>query len=211
MKYKIICFYLAIVCMGFIHQGCTPVHHLTHYTVGSQVWMSKNADVDKFRNGDIITYAKNYEMWQKAQGTKQPAYCYFNFDENNGIVYGKLYNWYAVNDPRGLAPSGYHVPSNEEWQVLIDSLGGNKIAGESLGSNFDGSNKNKNSGFMPLFGGRCGYYSGFYDLGLIGYWWSSTESDEGSAWLRYLKQSDNEIYMVNNYKSGGYSVRFLKD
>ena len=77
---RIIVFYLAIATLGFIQQGCKSLP--THYMVGNQVWMSKNADVDKFRNGDKITYAKSYEMWQTAQGTKQPAFCYFNFDEN---------------------------------------------------------------------------------------------------------------------------------
>lgn len=99
-------------------------------TIGTQVWMTKNLDVSTFRNGDPIPEAKTKEEWKKAGENKQPAWCYYDNNSANGAQYGKLYNWYAVNDSRGLAPVGYHIPSDAEWTILVDFLGdeaGNKM------------------------------------------------------------------------------------
>ena len=95
-------------------------------TIGTQVWMKENLNVSRFRNGDPIPEAKTAEEWQAAGDAKQPAWCYYDNDPKNGAKYGKLYNWYAVNDSRGLAPEGWHVPTDEEWTVLIGYLGGEK-------------------------------------------------------------------------------------
>lgn len=81
-------------------------------TIGNQVWMAENLNVDKFRNGDLILQAKTEEEWKKAGENKHPAWCYFDNDTANDAKYGKLYNWYAVNDPRGLAPAGWHIPTD---------------------------------------------------------------------------------------------------
>jgi uncharacterized protein (TIGR02145 family) len=92
-------------------------------TIGTQVWMKENLNVSTFKNGDPIPEAKTDEEWKKARNNKQPAWCYYDNDLANGAKYGKLYNWYAVNDPRGLAPSGYHVPTDKEWSILTNFLG----------------------------------------------------------------------------------------
>ena len=92
-------------------------------TIGTQVWMTKNLDVSTFRNGDPIPQAKTDEEWVAAGENKQAAWCYAKRHPANGKKYGKLYNWYAVNDPRGIAPFGYHVPSDAEWTKLYDFLG----------------------------------------------------------------------------------------
>lgn len=92
-------------------------------TIGSQVWMTKNLDVSTFRNGDHIPQAKTDEEWKKAGENQQPVWCYYAYDQAKGPKYGKLYNWYAVNDPRGLAPRGYHVPTDAEWTKLENFLG----------------------------------------------------------------------------------------
>ncbi|NDA63795.1 MAG: TonB family protein [Chitinophagia bacterium] len=97
-------------------------------TIGTQEWMTKNLDVSTFKNGDPIPEAKTDEAWKRAGEGGKPAWCYYNNDPKNGIKYGKLYNWYAVNDARGLAPNGYHVPTNEEWTILDDYLGVNDFA-----------------------------------------------------------------------------------
>lgn len=89
-------------------------------TIGNQVWMTKNLNVDKFRNGDPIPEAKTDEEWIKAGENKQPAWCYYENDPANGEKYGKVFNWYAVNDPRGLAPEGWHDPTEEELQDLFN-------------------------------------------------------------------------------------------
>jgi uncharacterized protein (TIGR02145 family) len=82
--------------------------------IGSQVWMVKNLDVSTVRNGDPIPQAKTNEEWEKAADNKKPAWCYYNNSITNGAKYGKLYNWYAVSDSRGIAPVGYHVPTDGE-------------------------------------------------------------------------------------------------
>jgi uncharacterized protein (TIGR02145 family) len=91
--------------------------------IGSQTWMSENLNVSTFRNGDPIPEAKSNEEWKRAGENKQPAWCYYENDPKNGVKYGKLYNWYAVNDSRGLAPTGWHISSDAEWKVLKDYLG----------------------------------------------------------------------------------------
>ena len=93
-------------------------------TIGTQTWTSKNLDVSTFRNGEAIPEAKSKEEWSKAGDNKTAAFCYYEYDSKNGKVYGKLYNWFAVNDSRGLAPIGYHIPSDKEWSTLIQYLGG---------------------------------------------------------------------------------------
>jgi uncharacterized protein (TIGR02145 family) len=112
-------------------------------TIGTQVWMTKNLDVTKFRNGDPIPEANTVEEWVKAGENKQPAWCYYENNPANGTKYGKLYNWYAVNDPRGLAPVGYHVPSDAEWTRLKDFLGSD--AGKKI-KNTSGWNSYKEGG-----------------------------------------------------------------
>ena len=92
-------------------------------TIGTQVWMTKNLNVDKFRNGDPIPQAKTDEEWENAGKNKQPAWCYYDKDPANGAKYGKLYNWYAVNDSRGLSPVGFHIPTDAEWTKLVNFLG----------------------------------------------------------------------------------------
>ncbi len=103
--------------------------------IGKQVWMTKNLDVSTFRNGDSIPHAKNSDQWKYASENKIPAWCYNDYDETNGKKYGKLYNYYAVSDRRGLAPKGFHIPSLDEWKILIEALGGEEIAGKILKSN----------------------------------------------------------------------------
>jgi uncharacterized protein (TIGR02145 family) len=91
--------------------------------IGTQTWMTENLNVSTFRNGDPIPEAKTVEEWEKADKEGKPAWCYYDNDPKNGAIYGKLYNWYAVIDPRGLAPAGWHVPSDPEWTTLGDFLG----------------------------------------------------------------------------------------
>jgi uncharacterized protein (TIGR02145 family) len=99
-------------------------------TIGTQTWTTKNLDVATFRNGDAIPEAKTDEEWQAAGDNKQPAWCYYDNDPKNGVKYGKLYNWYAVNDARGLAPAGWHIPTDEAWTELSTFLGGLDVAGK---------------------------------------------------------------------------------
>ncbi len=103
-------------------------------TIGTQTWTATNLDIATFRNGDAIPQAKTTEEWKAAGENKQATWCYYENNSENGTKYGKLYNWYAVNDSRGLAPAGYHIPTDEEWTVLSTFLGGEDIAGKKMKS-----------------------------------------------------------------------------
>ena len=102
--------------------------------IGTQTWTTKNLNVATFRNGDAIPRAKTDKEWKAAGDNKQPAWCYYENKTTNGTKYGKLYNWFAVNDARGLAPTGYHIPTDEEWTVLSTYLGGEEVAGKKMKS-----------------------------------------------------------------------------
>lgn len=100
--------------------------------IGDQEWMKRNLDVSHFRNGDPISEVKIAEEWRKVGELGKPAWCYYENDPENGKNYGKLYNWFAVNDPRGLAPEGWHVPSDREWQKLINFVSSKGFPNEDI-------------------------------------------------------------------------------
>jgi uncharacterized protein (TIGR02145 family) len=187
--------------------------------IGSQVWCNKNLEVSKFRNGDPIPEVKSNEAWEKAGEYEQPAWCYYNYDSANGIKYGKFYNWYAVIDPRGLSPLGYHVPTDDEWTELSDFLGGKQVAGKILKMEtileneiqIGGWNGNNLYGFSALPGGFGFYFGGFDFMVSHGYFWSSTEGSENSAYTRLLSGEDDVFVRASYFKGGGLSVRCLKD
>ncbi len=186
-------------------------------TIGKQVWMTLNLNVSTFRNGDPIPEAKSDDEWKKAGEEGRPAWCYYNNDPTNGVKYGRLYNWYAVSDPRGLAPKGWHIPSDKEWTVLTDYLGGEEKAGAKMkskqGWSRDGNGTNS-SGFSGRPGGLRvrGDDGGFSGIDYRGYWWSSTESNTDDALCRKLDFSDG--YLPRDFPSSkaiGFSVRCLRD
>jgi uncharacterized protein (TIGR02145 family) len=183
-------------------------------TIGKQVWMSENLNVDKFRNGDPIPQAKSDAEWEEARENKQPAWCYYDNDPSNGTKYGKLYNWYAVNDPRGLAPNGYHIPTDAEWTKLTDYLGGRDLACRKMKSKSgwdEHGNGTNSSGFSGLPGGYGNYSGSFYSIGKAGVWWSSTEDDASSAWSRILLYTNGSVDRSTHGKGKGLSVRCLRD
>jgi uncharacterized protein (TIGR02145 family) len=183
-------------------------------TIGTQVWSSKNLDVSTFRNGDPIPQAKTREEWQKAGENKQPAWCYYDNDPANGTKYGKLYNRYAVNDPRGLAPRGWHVPSDAEWTTLTNYLGGEDVAGDKMKASKgweNNGNGTNSSGFTGLPGGFRSFNGIFLSLGSNGFWWSSSEDYTATAWDRFLNYSNSNVGRNTNDKEDGFSVRCLRD
>jgi uncharacterized protein (TIGR02145 family) len=177
--------------------------------------MSKNLDVITFRNGESIPQAKDKVQWKYFSDNNISAWCYYEFDENNGKKYGKLYNWYAVNDARGLAPKGYHVPYNHEWKILVDFLGGVYNAGKKMKSIDgwkNGGNGDNSSGFNGLPGGLCYNYDGNFEfIGGVGYWWSSSEANPGLAWRRSLDYIDSSVGSYDEDQGIGFSVRCLKN
>ncbi|MBU6204778.1 MAG: hypothetical protein KJS45_05310 [Bacteroidetes bacterium] len=190
-------------------------NYIKSVQIGNQIWMVENLNVDRFRNGSLIPEARTNEEWQKAGDNHLPAWCYYNNDPAHGTKYGKLYNWYAVNDPRGLASEGWHIPSDNEWTVLEDYLGGEEAVGHKMRSTSGwGWNENDNgsntSGFSGLPGGNRNFIGTFKNIGHYGYWWSSTEGSTGRARLRCL-DIHNGIVSYFKIKQNGFSVRCLRD
>lgn len=199
-------------------------------TVGSDVWMTDNLDVDKFRNGDPIPEAKTLEEWEEFSYKKQPAWSYFESDAANGAKYGKLYNWYAVNDPRGLAPEGWHVASLKEWEDLVASQGGftEKTAKKFMSTKDmglselqEGDEFNFNAkfggGIIPI--GSAGYlnFTSNHENEKSSYWWTSTKSNGiTAAKVIYIISNSYQGLSIdfnsNDYGYGlGLSVRCVKD
>jgi uncharacterized protein (TIGR02145 family) len=182
--------------------------------IGDQIWMVENLNVSNFQNGDPIPEAKTDEEWQKAGQNEQPAWCYYANDPLNGVKYGKLYNWYAVIDPRGLSPHGWHVPDELEFDKLINYLGGKDIGGKKMKSEndwMDNGNGTNESGFSGLPGGHRGPKGTFADISIYSHWWSSTEKNTGNAWFIYLFCQMNIVGWVSAYKAKGMFVRCLRD
>ena len=186
----------------------------TEVVIGTQVWMTKNLDVSTFRNGEPIPEAKSNEEWSRASSIKQPAWCYHSNDSKLGGKHVKLYNWYAVNDPRGLAPMGYHIPSDKEWTILTDYLGGPNAAGTKMKSSNgwrENGNGNNNSGFLGYPSGSRDGIGPFAAIGPYCFWWSSTENSASLAWGLGLNYYDGTSVRSPNYKVNGFSVRCIKD
>jgi len=182
--------------------------------IDDQIWMAENLDISTFRNGDPIPQAKTNEAWIQAGENEKPAWCYYENDPQNGKKYGKLYNWYAINDPRGLAPKGWHIPKNEEWKKLIDFLGGDDHACAKLKSSYawKGNGYGSNSsGFTALPGGCRECNGSFTHLGYIAYFWSTAGQDSNKAWYQQLFYGNARIYCFRDNKQAGYSVRLIKN
>lgn len=187
--------------------------------MSNQIWSLENLNIDKYRNGDNIPYASNSEEWRVYSLNKIGCYCYYDYNNKNK-KYGKFYNWYAVNDKRELAPKGWCIPSDNDWQILIDSLGGSFNAGSFLKDNkFTKSSKknikedknkinNLKMNILP-----SGYHGGNHSqlLGSNAHFWTSTEYLDNYAWLRFLTNENDFIGRSFDYKNSGFSVRLIKE
>ena len=196
-----------------------PTRTYPSVTICCQIWMSKNLDVTKYRNGDLIPQVTNEAAWR---ALTTGAWCYYNNDPAMGVIYGKLYNWYAVNDPRGLAPAGWHIPIDFEWTFLSKCLGGDPAAVAALKETGTTHWKSPNAGttnstgFTALPGGYRNIGGTFYRIGEGGYFWTATSAADVSrptfAWLRYLSYiNSTPNHRTNNNMQDGYSVRCVKD
>lgn len=190
-----------------------PIENDVTVTIGTQTWMLKNLEVTKYRNGDAIPQVSNPTAWATLT---TGAWCYYENNTSNGPVYGKLYNWYAVNDPRGLAPIGYHIPTDAEWSILTTFLGGEDISGVKMKATagwtpFNGITNTNTSGFTGLPGGYRNNNGVFLNIDSYGSWWSASENSTANAWYRYLYYSDSYTYRDDYSKNYGFSVRCLKD
>lgn len=184
--------------------------------IGDLTWTKTNLSVSRYRNGDLIPEIKDPAQWTTAT---TGAWCHYANDAGNGAVYGKLYNWYAVADPRGLAPQGWHIPSDTEFKALITALGGENGAGGNLkeAGTLHWLNPNtgatNSSGFTALPGGyRCSCSSGaFYNLGNQSLWWSSASNSPTTAWNMELSYNNVNALLSGNDKHKGYTIRCVMD
>jgi uncharacterized protein (TIGR02145 family) len=193
-------------------------------TICNKVWMLKNLDVSTYRNGDPIPKVTNSQDWMNLT---TGAYCYYNNDSATyAPIYGKLYNWFAVNDPRGLAPVGWHVASDAEWNKLVkcidpfaDTLGafiqsttaGGKLKEAGIAHWSSPNVATNETGFTALPGGSR-YLGSFDGIRDFGQWWTSTQYSNLVAWDRDMLASNGGLNRrgISN-KTNGHSVRCVKD
>jgi uncharacterized protein (TIGR02145 family) len=193
--------------------------------IGDQWWMAENLKVTHYRNGDAIPNVTDSTEWS---GLTTGAYCEYNNDINNVAAYGRLYNWYSVNDSRNIAPAGWHVPTDAEWKQLEMYLGMSQAEADAVdwrGNDEGGKLKEagtthwnspntgatNESGFSGLPGGYRIFNSNYYDVGNLALFWSSTEYGSYPAWTRYLGYYDSEVGRSYDSKQDGFSVRCVRD
>ena len=195
--------------------------------IGKQEWFAENLKTSVYRNGDTIPADLSRSQWMSTNGGASAIY--------EGEV---LYNWYAVNDVRCLCPSGWHVPTDREWLVMTDILGGESVAGNKMKTTFgwenqgNGTNSSGFSGLPAGFQSADGYS---VQAGKSGFWWSSTPGstafgstglkdafgvliqsppdnyDDANGWFRILSPGSEKVYRHFSYLRAGYSVRCVKD
>ena len=167
---------------------------MTEIKIGPQIWMSENLNVDCFSNGDPISEAKTMEAWIDAGSRKEPAWCIY---KNTGFL-GKLYNWYAISDERGLAPHGWLLPTRNDWESLFEYIGGAELAGKKLKNNSSsweecGGDDDFNFSVFP-----AGFRSydfpvkdseGYTPYGWWVHYWVNKPSD-------YVEDNDDEFYSI---------------
>ena len=186
--------------------------------IGTQQWMAENLKVTKYNDGTSIPNISDNTQWSNLT---TGAWSYYNNDVANNAKYGKLYNWYAVspttNGNKNVCPTGWHVPTDAEWTVLTDYLGGENVAGgkmKEVGTtswNSPNTDATNTSLFTGLPGGSRGYGGDYGSIGSYGIWWSSTELNTSFAWYRYLSNFFGNADRLNAYKKNGLSVRCLRD
>ena len=192
----------------------------TTVVIGSQEWMAENLKTTRYANGNPIYNITNGSSWD---GLTAGAWCNYGNDTTNDIIYGKLYNWFAVADPRNVCPTDWHVPTMNEWFLLINFLGGESVAGDKMrttsGWTYQNSENTNESGFSALPGGNRFYCCGinyslvnsFNGLGYYSNWWSSSENDAFLASRIVLFDINNTSNENSTYKKDGLSIRCLKD
>jgi uncharacterized protein (TIGR02145 family) len=186
--------------------------------IGTQVWMKEDLKVTKYRDGSSIPNVTDTLQWSNLTSG---AWSYYNNDSSNNAAYGKIYNWYTVIDRRNICPVGWHIPTDAEWTILTNYLGGDTVAGGKMKeaglSHWLSPNTaaDNSSGFTGLPGGarydKGGNNGAFIGIGYNGGWWSSTEYDAYLVWFRYLDYSISDVIRDYGGKEGGLSVRCIKD
>ena len=190
-------------------------HTISSVSIDGQVWMKENLDVSSYRNGDQIRYAATNQDWLDAAAKGEGAWSYYKNDAASNGKYGRLYNWYAVHDPRGLAPSGWHVPTSQELNKLATALAGIPVGGGKLRStgssleispNVAADNGNQ---FSALPGGMRGTGGDFIFMGDNAFFWSSSESTSLISWYSVVGHLPI-VVQGTEHNADGMSVRCIR-
>jgi uncharacterized protein (TIGR02145 family) len=184
--------------------------------INGQEWMAENLRTSTYANGDPIPNVTDNTQWGNLTSG---AWAHYNNDSQYENPYGKLYNGYAASDTRNICPTGWHVPTDVEWTILGNFLGGDVIAGgkmKSTGTQYWASPNtaaDNNSGLSGLPGGnRYSNSNGPYNaIGGSGYWWSSSQNNTTNAWYRTLYYGTGNLTRYGGNKREGISVRCLRD
>jgi uncharacterized protein (TIGR02145 family) len=192
--------------------------------IGTQVWMAENLKTTKYRNGAPITFINSDATWASLALPQSPAYCNSKDDTSTIANYGRLYNWNAATDSRGLAPAGWHVPSLDEWLTLMNFLGGKPVAGGKMKDTgllhwpYQNIAATNSSGFTARFIQRREYNGAFRTPSVnfenYTYWWTSTFADNISypkAYYAFVNNKGAPAYTNADYQNLGLSVRCVKD
>jgi uncharacterized protein (TIGR02145 family) len=184
-------------------------------TIGNQAWLKENLRTTRFRNGDSIPLKTVAAEWS---GTLTSACCNYDNLPGTDTVYGKLYNGRAVSDPRGICPTGWHVPDQAEWNILTSYLGGENVSGLKLkepgfvhwtDSSLAATNE---TGFTALPGGYRNEQGQFGNRHFKAIFWSSSKQDTSHGWYWYLYYNYNGIYKDHYHDiQHGFSVRCIYD
>jgi uncharacterized protein (TIGR02145 family) len=205
----------------------TDIDGNLYYTVkiGDQWWMLENLRVTHYRNGDPIPHVTDDFTWS---GLTNGAYCEYDNNSANVATYGRLYNWYAVDDSRGIAPAGWHVPSDDEWKQLEMYLGMSQAEADATGyRGTDEGGKLKEAGttywYSPNTGatnesgftalpGAYRRNDGYFDyMGYFAVFWCSTQIYSEGAWDRYVPYDGSQLIRGGDFKQYGFSVRCVRD
>ncbi len=198
---------------------------ITSVTIGTQIWSNKNLSVARYRNGDPIPQVTNPTQWASLT---TGAWCWYNNDSASyAAIYGRVYNWYAVNDPRGLAPQGWRIPTEGDWNKLVKFIdpaadttcssctNQSRTAGGALkstsGWNSPNTGATNSSGFSGLPAGGRLSNGVFTSFGSNGNWWSATEYNSFFAYFRELYNANTDLVKFYTYKASGLSVRVVRD
>lgn len=198
--------------------GCTWMRHQGHVykliLIDDQCWFAENLRSDAYANGDEIDGYLGDDDWEEANANSEGAQAVYDGDDANVNLYGRLYNWHAVNDSRGLCPNHWHVPSAADWEDLIDFLEVEGNAGDQIRSSvsdtppWDGSNS---SGFSGLPGGEREQYGDYEQLGEKADWWSSTPDENNKAFIYKTTSDADDVWQGTTDQGEGKSVRCLRN
>jgi uncharacterized protein (TIGR02145 family) len=183
--------------------------------IGNQWWMVENLKTSHYRDGTAIIEVKDNASWDDAGQSKKSAWSYYDNDAKNNSIYGKLYNWFAVIDPRGLCPAGWHLPTVDEFKLLEEYLGGRKAAGGKMKAqtlwNLPNAGADNTSGFTALPAGFRYDDGDFHGLHNIGYFWTSTEVDDNVVETAFLDKFNSDAFNYTSSKRKGLAVRCIAD